>query len=97
MAIELDIRSHWHVGVDLGQSHDPTAICVLETKSASIPDRTFAYDVPRLKKEMKEFQEPYNVVHLERLPLGMAYPDQVLYVAGLISREPLIKPMTYID
>jgi hypothetical protein len=27
----------------------------------------------------------------------MAYPDQVLYVAGLISREPLIKPMTYID
>ena len=97
MAIELDITSHWHVGVDLGQSHDPTAICVLETKSASIPDRAFAYDVPRLKKEMKDFQEPYNVVHLERLPLGMAYPEQVDYVAALISREPLKEPMTYID
>lgn len=95
--MELKIESHWHVGVDLGQSHDPTAICVLETKHAEIPDWAGTYDVPRLKADREAYQEPYNVVYLERLPLGMAYPEQVLYVAGLISREPLINPTTYID
>lgn len=95
--MELEIRSRWYVGVDLGQSHDPTAICILETQYPYIPDRTGPYEEVRMKQEMKGFQEPYNVVHLERLPLGMSYPEQVLYVASLVSREPLINPQTYID
>jgi hypothetical protein len=95
--MELEIISHWHVGVDIGQSHDPTAICVLETRSARIPDRACMTQVPQLKNDLKAYKTPYNVVFLERLPLGMAYPEQVLYVAALIAREPLIKPGVYID
>jgi hypothetical protein len=100
MALELEIQSHWHVGVDLGQSHDPTAICVLETKTAQIPDWAWSGCRPelgRLTAEHKAFVSPFNVVHLERLPLGMSYPDQVLFVASLVSREPLKSPDVYID
>jgi hypothetical protein len=95
--MELEIISHWHVGVDLGQSHDPTAICVLETKSARIPDRCSPPEVPQMKREQKAFKTEFNVVHLERLPLGMSYPEQVLFVASLIAREPLKSPGVYID
>ena len=95
--MELEIHSRWHIGVDLGQSHDPTAICVLETKHPRIPDRTFRYNMPRLEKEMKAYAVPFNVVHLERLPLGMSYPEQVLFVASLISRQPLSDPQVWID
>jgi hypothetical protein len=100
MALELEIQSHWHVGVDLGQSHDPTAICVLETKTAQIPDWAFTkprWELPRLTAEKKAYVSPFNVVHLERLPLGMSYPEQVLFVASLASREPLKSPDVYID
>jgi hypothetical protein len=95
--MELEITSHWHVGVDLGQSHDPTAICVLETKTADIPSMTLPYHVPYWRKKVEEYQKPFNVVHLERLPLGMSYPEQVLFVASLIAREPLKSPDVYID
>ena len=95
--MELEITSHWHVGVDLGQSHDPTAICVLETKTADIPGMTLPHHVPYWRKKVEEYQKPFNVVHLERLPLGMSYPEQVLFVASLIAREPLISPDVYID
>ena len=98
--MELEITSHWHVGVDLGQSHDPTAICVLETKTAQIPDWAFTkprWELPRLTAEKKAYVSPFNVVHLERLPLGMSYPEQVLFVASLASRKPLKSPDVYID
>jgi len=95
--MELEITSHWHIGVDLGQSHDPTAICVLETKTADIPGMAFPYSIPYWRKQVEEYVSPFNVVHLERLPLGMSYPEQVLYVAGLISREPLKSPDVLVD
>jgi hypothetical protein len=100
MALKLEINSNWHVGVDLGQSHDPTAICVLETKSAIVPDWAWSgprFELPRLLAEHKAYVSPFNVVHLERLPLGMSYPEQVLFVASLIGREPLENPQTCID
>ena len=100
MALKLEIHSHWHVGVDLGQSHDPTAVCILETKTAIVPDWAWApprFELPRLTAEQKAYVSPFNVVHLERLPLGMSYPEQVLFVASLIAREPLQSPDVYID
>jgi hypothetical protein len=58
------------VGVDLGQSSDPTAIAII--------------------CHLKGFREErFDVVHLERLPLGTPYPGVVQYVSDLLSRSPL--------
>ena len=52
------------LGLDLGQSVDPTALVILRTEQA---DR-------------------YDLGHLERLPLGMTYPDIVDHVADLLGK-----------
>lgn len=69
------------VGVDLGQTMDPTAICILETKIVPVDDWTSLRAV--------ETQALYNCRHLERLPLGITYPAQVQHIAGLLQRPPL--------
>jgi hypothetical protein len=59
------------IGLDIGQKRDPTALCVAETD-------------PRLieGKEVVHFQ----IRHLERLPLGTAYP-QVAARVGEVTRQ----------
>jgi hypothetical protein len=59
------------MGVDLGQSNDPTAICVV--KRVARPGEKPAFDV----------------LHLERLPLGMSYVEQVERVVNLLTRPQL--------
>jgi hypothetical protein len=63
------MTSFW-VSVDLGQSHDYTAITVIEV----------------VKSESRE--RDGNIVHLERLTLGMSYPDQVQRIKELQERIP---------
>ena len=75
-------QRHWIVAVDLGQSVDPTAIAVIERRTEPTDDwSSIRTDVAT--------QTVYEVRHLERLPLGMAYPAQVDYVAALAARSPL--------
>jgi hypothetical protein len=59
------------MGVDLGQSQDPTALAVmrhhrrpLETWTVDQKNRTMRQDI----------EEHFDVVHAERLPLGTLYP-----------------------
>lgn len=73
------------VGLDLGQSHDPTALAVLEKE-------------PVLDAEGKPTRDgrghelsAYNVVHLERYQLGLAYPDMVEKVGELLRRPAMQK------
>jgi hypothetical protein len=86
----------WYVGVDLGQSTDPTAICVMNHRV--IPLDKFTHDDKRriLKQEKAEH---FDVRHLERLPLGMPYPQQIQRVVDLLARPPLnlVKPKLVID
>lgn len=93
----LWIRSRWYVGVDLGQSHDPTAVCVLEERYATVPPGVQGNELQRLKQGLREYRSPLKVRHLERLQLGMPYPDQVNYVIDLVHRPPLREPQTFID
>ena len=67
------------IGCDLGQSHDPTAIAVIETE---VRTRCF-YDgrSGELRKAREGVQ--HRVRHLERLALGTPYPAQVEVVLGL--------------
>jgi hypothetical protein len=68
--------SRWIVGVDLGQSQDPTAVCVLE-----------AYGEREDPAEPTIHR--YDVRHLQRLPLGLSYPSVVADIEMMLQREPL--------
>jgi hypothetical protein len=82
------------VGVDLGQSQDPTAICVLEwTKGVLDGNSAWERHTGTGWLPQKPAQR-LAVRHLERLPLGLAYPDIVLRIKTLLARPPLDQPST---
>ena len=69
------------MGVDLGQSHDPTSIAVVRRH------RVLEYygHVKRPLTRVKS--EAFQVGYLERLPLGTTYPAIVRHVARLLLRS----------
>jgi hypothetical protein len=77
-------RSRFALGVDLGQTIDPTALCVVE----KIEEPT---DPPVIGTDMiQQLQPPrYECRWLERLPLQTAYPAVIAHVARLLSAPPL--------
>jgi hypothetical protein len=77
-------RQRYVVGVDLGQSADPTAIAILHWKT--VPQNSWTHDNFEHRQDAKESLE---VRHLQRLPLGLAYPEQVQHVADMLARAPL--------
>jgi hypothetical protein len=85
----LPRKSRWIVGVDLGQSSDPSAICVLENVEGVLD-----YNTPHERHTntglipQKKAQR-FLVKHLERLPLGLSYPVQIQHVSELLARPPL--------
>lgn len=62
------MRPRFAVGVDLGQTHDYTALVVVE----------------RVENEL-------HARHVERLPLGMSYPEQVKRIAAIVSTPELAR------
>jgi hypothetical protein len=85
----LPRRTRYVVGVDLGQSTDPTAVAVLEhvigvTDTGSEFDRHCG-----LTEHLQTKTEQINVRHLKRLPLGLSYPSVVEHVSNTLSRPPL--------
>jgi len=81
--------SRFVVGLDLGQSTDPTAIAVLEKKIGVIDTGS---DYERHIGKTARLQKPafrIEVRHLERLPLGLTYPTIISQVAELMRRAPL--------
>jgi len=85
------------VGVDLGQARDYTAITITERGHRLVGDPYNADTRDRRGRptvEARQRVEPeYQCRHLERLPLGMPYPDQVKRIIKLTKRlggSPLI-------
>lgn len=72
-------ESRFVLAADLGQSNDPTAICVMQHV--------------RITKHHwrghSESADTFNVRWLERLPLGLSYIDQVDRIAQFLARPPL--------
>jgi hypothetical protein len=81
---KIECRLRNIVGVDLGQTHDPTAIAIVQAHQWLEHD-----DAGEVHKRTK-----LTVPHLERLPLGTTYPAQVAYVGELLRREPLASTPT---
>ncbi|MBR0796116.1 hypothetical protein JQ615_12020 [Bradyrhizobium jicamae] len=94
--IDTRLVDRWYVGVDLGQSTDPTAICVMNHRVTPL-DRWVRNEETRTARQVRV--EHFDVRHLERLPLGMSYPQQIQRVVDLLARPPLnmLKPKLVID
>jgi hypothetical protein len=76
------------VGCDLGQSADPTAICVIAHSKGVIDHDGHAY-ARHIRGYKETDAERFDVRHLERLPLGLPYPSVVEHVRDLLCRPPL--------
>lgn len=76
----------WTVAVDLGQANDSTAIAVLH--HTVIPHDTWT---PNRKAETwkQDRTQRFDLLHLQRLPLGLSYVDQMHRVAAIVARDPL--------
>jgi hypothetical protein len=80
------------IGVDLGQAQDFTALCVLEQEQRDTGERVPDWPamiiggVPAASREtLPVYENLYAVRHLERLPIGTPYPEQVAKVKDLVG------------
>ena len=84
---ECVVQDRFIVGVDLGQSQDFTAIIVLDRhERVRTTDQRYSYEIqPRSTTERKGL---YHVPYIERLKLGVSYPDVVRYITDIIRGLP---------
>lgn len=96
------------VGVDLGQSRDPTSIAAIErVREVITPDteawlRTLPLEYRNARREeIKAACAPdrYNLRLLEQAPLGEAYPLQAQRVKRILAREAIAvhEPRVWVD
>jgi hypothetical protein len=78
-------RDDWYVGMDVGQSIDPSAIAAVQHVVTA--GEWVANDKARTWKQEKT--ERFLVRHIERLPLQTPYPAQVSRVTQMLGMEPL--------
>lgn len=92
---EIDYRSSWAVGVDIGQARDPTAVVIVE-RITGVHARANA---PHYIGPIPRYRPVYRIRHMERLPLGTPYPTQVRAVIDRLERAPLdkLKPRILLD
>jgi hypothetical protein len=81
-------KSEFVVGVDLGQSTDHTAIAVLENVKG-VWDEGSPYERHTGQKTVQRPGEFVHVRWLDRLPLGLPYPDQVQRIKQMLAEPPL--------
>ena len=74
------------MGVDLGQSADYTAVCVLHHTRTPLDEWQVNENACEIRQKV---EERFDICHLQRLPLGMPYPEQVARIQGLLTRPPL--------
>jgi hypothetical protein len=84
----------WIVGVDLGQASDPTAICVLQHSKGVLDPNSEWERHTNTGLEPQRKAERLWVQHLERLPLGLSYPEIVQRVQTILVRPPIDDPST---
>lgn len=79
-------RDEWVVGVDLGKSMDSTAIGIVHHTITGTDD----WNVDHTREVWRERElQRFDLVHLQRLPLGMNYVAQAQKIGEIMQREPL--------
>lgn len=94
------------VGVDLGQSKDPTSLAVVERVQLIVPDHLVdelqrsAPGRQRLIEMRRELPKPdFNLRLLEQAPLGEAYPAQAQRIKRIVARPQIAEhdPRIFMD
>jgi hypothetical protein len=89
------------VGVDLGQSKDPTSIAVIEQIKAVIPNNAAYNDSPDQMAEMRRLlpKPDYKLRLLEQAPLGEPYPAQAQRLKRILARQQIAEhePAVWMD
>lgn len=75
-------ETRYFLGLDLGQSHDPTAICVVR-RVRFLLAQDVQHRAPVWKDERPAI---YQCGYIERVPLGTVYPAIVSHVGQLLQR-----------
>lgn len=84
--IEARERDAWVVGVDLGKSMDSTAIGIIHHTIRALGTGTPNHVA---KTWRQNTVQRFDLVHLQRLPLGMNYVSQAQAIGEIMQREPL--------
>src|ERR1051325_7022919 len=81
---EKHLHGNYIVGVDLGQVQDYTALCILEHVWGvdAIEWQTLTI------RSLPDEKVRYNILHLERIPLGTPYPEQMELIKERIEALP---------
>jgi len=84
----LPRRTRYIFGVDLGHQSDPTAIALIEHIAGVLDFNSEWERHTGTGLRPQQSANQYNVRGLRRLPLKLAYPDQVARVKELLDRPP---------
>lgn len=83
------IPPEYIIGVDLGQAQDYTAVAVLQRDTRETGKTrtklTDSWGGGFGTRQVPETENAYQVRHLERLPLGTPYPEQVEKVSQIVT------------
>lgn len=74
------------MGVDLGQSHDPTSIAVVSKQGAEIAAHAPMSLVPALQHAIRSIAPKYELHLLQQAPLGESYPAQATRIKCIRAR-----------
>lgn len=85
--------STFYAGLDVGQVNDWTAIAIVER----IHCEAFYPNIRELVREAAEQPVRLDLRHLERIPLGTLYPDQVDMVQRILLDPRVPDVRTYMD
>lgn len=87
------------VGVDLGQSKDPTSIAVVEQRRRVIAPHTPFQYVKALEEVLRTEPVTYVIRSLEQAPLGESYPMQAQRLKRILARESIAEhnPDVWVD
>jgi len=87
------------VGVDLGQSQDPTSIAVIEKIAPEIPTNTYPPHVEALRFAMRGMRSKYRLRLLEQAPLGESYILQASRLKRILARAQIAAhdPLVWVD
>ena len=96
-SVFLPRSSDFVVGLDLGQSSDPSALAVIERVRGVLDSGSEFERHTGLSGRRQKPVEYFDVRHLQRLPLGLSYPNIVRCVRDLIECDPLENAELIID
>jgi hypothetical protein len=88
----LPRKTRWVVGCDLGTAADYTALSVLQSIEGALDFRSEYDRHCNIAGPPQKKRQELHVKHLERLPLGLSYPQIIEHVIERCSRPPLTAP-----